>query len=103
MAVIERRAVASGPAAPARADLAVTGMTCAACARRIERRLSKTEGVADANVNFATSRATVHFDPARTGVRQLVEVVRSVGYGAAVPGDGGLSAEDARRAEQRDL
>ncbi|HLM57818.1 MAG TPA: heavy metal translocating P-type ATPase [Pyrinomonadaceae bacterium] len=103
MAVIERGAVAGGPAAPARADLAVTGMTCAACARRIERRLSKTEGVADANVNFATSRATVHFDPARTGVRQLVEAVKSAGYGAAAPEEGAASAEEARRAERRDL
>ncbi|HEV2860486.1 MAG TPA: heavy metal translocating P-type ATPase [Pyrinomonadaceae bacterium] len=100
---MERSAVVIRPAAPARVDLAVTGMTCAACARRIERRLSKAEGVADANVNFATSRATVHFDPARTGARQLVEVVRSVGYGAAFTQEGAAPAEEARRAERRDL
>jgi Cu+-exporting ATPase len=66
-----------------RIDLPVTGMTCAACARRIERRLSKAEGVAEANVNFATGRATVAYDPRRTGVRELLETVRDVGYGTS--------------------
>jgi P-type Cu+ transporter len=42
-----------------RVDLPITGMTCAACARRIERKLSKATGVSSAGVNFATSRATV--------------------------------------------
>ncbi|HEU4596850.1 MAG TPA: heavy metal translocating P-type ATPase [Pyrinomonadaceae bacterium] len=64
-----------------RVDLPVTGMTCAACARRIERRLSKAEGVGSANVNFATGRATVTFDPERTDVGQLVRTVEDVGYG----------------------
>jgi Cu+-exporting ATPase len=64
-----------------RVDLPVTGMTCAACARRVERRLAKTHGVSAANVNFATERATVEYDPARTGVRQLKEAVREIGYG----------------------
>ena len=53
-----------------RVELPVTGMTCVACARRIERRLSKTEGVSAASVNFATGRATVEYDAARTGVRR---------------------------------
>src|SRR5262245_23502769 len=52
-----------------RVDLSVTGMTCAACARRIEKQLSKAPGVRHASVNFATSRATVEYDPAATGVR----------------------------------
>jgi len=39
-------------------DLAVTGMTCAACAARIERRLNRSEGIA-ASVNYATERARV--------------------------------------------
>ncbi|PYS95396.1 MAG: hypothetical protein DMF65_14205, partial [Acidobacteria bacterium] len=56
-----------------RVELAVTGMTCAACARRVERGLSKTPGVGAAHVNFATARATVEYDPRRTDVRRLVE------------------------------
>jgi Cu+-exporting ATPase len=66
-----------------RVDLPITGMTCAACANRIERQLSKQPGVKRAGVNFATSRATVEYDPNATGVRQLIETVNDVGYGTA--------------------
>jgi cation transport ATPase len=41
--------------------LAVTGMTCAACAARIEKKLNRLDGVT-ATVNYATSKATVHID-----------------------------------------
>ncbi|HWK89372.1 MAG TPA: heavy metal-associated domain-containing protein, partial [Longimicrobium sp.] len=40
-----------------RIDLPITGMTCAACARRVETKLSKAPGVRSAGVNFATARA----------------------------------------------
>jgi Cu+-exporting ATPase len=63
-----------------RIDLPITGMTCAACANRIERSLAKAEGVRNANVNFATSRATVEYDPEATGIRQLVATVKDAGY-----------------------
>ena len=49
-----------------RVDLPITGMTCAACAARIERTLGKADGIDEANVNLATERATVQFDPAVT-------------------------------------
>jgi Cu+-exporting ATPase len=68
---------------PERVDLPITGMTCAACARRIERKLSKAPGVNRAGVNFATSRATVEYDPKSTGVRELMEAVKDAGYGTA--------------------
>ena len=61
--------------------LPVTGMTCAACAARIEKNLRRVEGVRDANVNFATGRATVAFDPAATSQDALVGVVEDSGYG----------------------
>jgi Cu+-exporting ATPase len=66
-----------------RVDLPITGMTCAACARRIERKLNRTPGVQRAGVNFATSRATVEYDPQAAGVHQLIEAVREIGYGTA--------------------
>ena len=47
-----------------RVDLALEGMTCAACANRIERKLNKLDGV-DASVNYATEQAAVSFDPAQ--------------------------------------
>ncbi len=66
----------------ARLEIPVTGMTCAACASRIQKGLTKAEGVRDAGVNFATERATVEYDPATATAASLVEAVRSSGYGA---------------------
>ena len=63
-----------------RLTLPVAGMTCAACAGRVERGLAKTEGVEAATVNFATGEAAVTFDPGTTDVRQLAEAVRATGY-----------------------
>ena len=68
-------------AATERVDLPITGMTCAACANRVERALRKETGVRSAGVNLATERATVEFDPSATGVERLVDRVRSAGYG----------------------
>ncbi|MFL6286407.1 MAG: cation transporter, partial [Pyrinomonadaceae bacterium] len=112
---VEEVAATFETAAPARADggslrvdLPLTGMTCAACARRIERRLSKASGVESAAVNFATSRATVEYDPERTGLSELTAAVRDIGYGVldVTAGDARSSLgleEEARRAEARDL
>src|SRR5262245_4141865 len=77
---------ASGPAAPAareRVTLPITGMTCAACAARIEKVLARQEGVGRASVNFATHRASVEYDPARVDTFSLVELIRQLGYGTA--------------------
>lgn len=64
-------------------DLPITGMTCANCARTVERTLSKTDGVGEAAVNYATERATVSYDPATTDVSALIERVSKAGYGVA--------------------
>ena len=64
-----------------RIDLPVSGMTCAACARSIERTLSSTSGVTRANVNLATNTATVEFDPARVRVADFISVIEDLGYG----------------------
>nr|WP_305037671.1 heavy metal translocating P-type ATPase [Meiothermus sp. QL-1] len=62
-------------------ELAITGMTCAACAGRVERALQKTEGVLKASVNLATERASIQYLPALTGPAQLKRAVREAGYG----------------------
>jgi Cu+-exporting ATPase len=80
-----------------RVDLPITGMTCAACARRIERKLGGTPGVSRAGVNFATSRATVEYDPKETGVSQLIEAVREVGYGTAGTARADFIVDDSAR------
>ncbi len=65
-------------------ELDVLGMTCASCANTVERGLKKTAGVSAANVNIATERASVTFDPTVLNVAGLVQRVREVGYDAAV-------------------
>jgi Cu+-exporting ATPase len=87
-------------------DLSVTGMSCAACARRIERQLSRAPGVSQAQVNFATNRARVTFDPEASSVGALVGVVENTGFGAQEvvrPEDALASEEKARAEESRDL
>jgi Cu+-exporting ATPase len=68
------------PTALERASLAVEGMTCASCVRRIERHVAKVPGVTDVSVNLATERANVSFDPATTGIPDLVTAVERAGY-----------------------
>ena len=68
-------------AAAERVDLPVSGMTCAACARTIERTLANAPGVSRANVNLATNTATVEYDASRTGVRDFVGAIEELGYG----------------------
>jgi Cu+-exporting ATPase len=80
-----------------RIDLPVTGMSCAACARRIETALAKAPGVHRAGVNLATSRATVEYDPARAGVRDLVRVVEDAGYGTAGTARADFAVDDSAR------
>jgi Cu+-exporting ATPase len=62
----------------------VTGMTCASCVRRVERALSKKEGVASASVNFAAEKATVEYDPKTTSPDDLINTIEGAGYGTDV-------------------
>jgi len=64
-------------------ELAITGMTCASCAHRIERKLGKLDGVT-ASVNYATEKAHVSF-PADLGTDRLIATVEAAGYAAVVP------------------
>ena len=74
-------------------ELPITGMTCASCANRIERKLNKLEGVS-ATVNYATEKATVEFDAAAVAPEQLVAAVEAAGYQAVVPSTEAAAAED---------
>lgn len=62
--------------------LNITGMSCAACSARIEKKLSRMEGVQNAGVNLTTEKATVEYDPNTVGVSDLIHAVESLGYGA---------------------
>ena len=64
-------------------ELSISGMTCASCANRIERKLNKLEGVT-ATVNYATEKAKVVY-PAGMSTDELVATVEAAGYSARLP------------------
>lgn len=81
-----------------RSDLLVDGMTCAACANRIQRKLNRLDGVSDAQVNYATGRATVRHRPA-VGDDEFQATIEGLGYGVIDPDQ----AEAADVAREHDL
>ena len=83
-------------------DLAVTGMSCAACARRIERQLGRTPGVIAVTVNFATSRARVVTPAGDMQPDKVIGVVEQTGFGAVLitsPADALLAQQNAAQKE----
>ena len=78
-------------------DLAITGMTCASCANRIQRKLNKVEGVT-ASVNYATEKASVTYDES-VSTDLLLATVESAGYGATLPSQ----ADDGREPDGASL
>ena len=88
-----------------RLDLPITGMHCAACAGRIEDALQGLPGVQQAQVNFATEKAAVHFDSAALDGQAIRSKIEEVGYGVlAVDPDDPMDLERlARAADIRDL
>jgi P-type Cu+ transporter len=81
-------------------SLPIEGMTCASCVNRVERFLVRTPGVVEANVNLATERAQVRFDPASVGRIELIHAVEAAGYGVRPETNEGTAGElDAEPAE----
>ncbi|MGP4089379.1 heavy metal translocating P-type ATPase [Streptomyces sp. KR55] len=74
-------------------ELAITGMTCASCVARVERKLGKLPGVS-ATVNLATATAHVTRQNPGVGVEELVAAVEAIGYGAAIPRAEAPAAEE---------
>lgn len=79
-------------------SLSIGGMHCASCSTRIERVLSSTEGVKSAEVNLATERAAVKFDPSLTNVRAIREKIENLGFTSERVG-AGLDEFSRRRQE----
>lgn len=75
--------MATAEAKQSQTSLQITGMTCAACANRIEKGLNKLEGVTEANVNFAMERATVTYDPNKVDVSKMEASIQKLGYDTA--------------------
>lgn len=86
-------------------DLGVEGMTCGACASRLERVLGRVPGVVDARVNYATERAAVDYRGGEVGLAELRRAVEDAGFGVREgrEGDGEAGAEARAAAERRRL
>src|SRR5437899_13063484 len=84
-------------------DLPVTGMTCAGCARTIEKGLSSAPGVWNASVNFATGAAAVDFDPRRSSAQDLTRIVEQLGYHVPAGDSAAIEERDDRELRRRFL
>lgn len=78
-------------------ELSIEGMTCAACATRIEKALNRIPGVTAA-VNFASEKARIHYPPGEMDAAHLIAAVRKAGYEAHEVAEAGREAEKARHA-----
>jgi copper chaperone CopZ len=58
----------------------VIGMSCASCVKKIETVLNKTEGVIDANVNFASEKVTIEYDDEVINMDKMAGIIKSIGY-----------------------
>ncbi|HZB42251.1 MAG TPA: heavy metal translocating P-type ATPase [Ilumatobacter sp.] len=81
-------------------DLDVSGMTCASCAARIERKLNKLDGVS-ASVNYATEKARVDVGSTGLSVDEVIATIESVGYGARVHTTAGATEHTLVRLRRR--
>ncbi len=105
MAVEERKIDTQTAGEERRVSLPIAGMTCASCVRRVERALSKVEGVGSASVNLASERAEVTYDPGKTEPGALQKAVERAGYGVrreetVLPISGMTCASCVRRVER---
>ncbi|TAN44131.1 MAG: copper-translocating P-type ATPase [Nitrospirae bacterium] len=80
-----------------RADLAVTGMTCAACVGTIERALAELNGVIKVSVNIASEKASVEYIPTVTSINAIRDAIRKSGYGAEHTAEEFIDRERERR------
>ena len=92
------RALTAPAAGKASVELSIAGMTCAACATRIEKALNRLPGV-QASVNLATERARIHYAPGEVTPQALTAAVERSGYGATIVSRADDTTERARRAD----
>lgn len=77
------------------------GMTCASCAQTIENAVNKMDGVAVANVNLATEKMAIDYDPVKTSINQIIETVQNSGYSAEIlQSDSKVAYEQAKEKTQ---
>ena len=84
----------------AQTELPLLGMTCANCANTIQRTLRKLPGVADANVNYATERASIRYVPGAVSIADMIGAVRKAGYDVPQASGSSATATNQTDAEQ---
>jgi P-type Cu+ transporter len=85
-----------------KATYAVEGMTCASCVARVEKALSEVEGVLSAEVNLATERATVTYDPELASYDNMARAVDAAGYKLVATAEGGEALDRERRRREHE-
>ena len=85
-----------------RVDINISGMSCAACASRIEKKLNKTSGVFKANVNLATEKAFVEYNTAQINLSEIKKIINSLGF-KAVTEDTMLSIDTEKNIREKEF
>ena len=80
--------------------MGISGMTCAACAVKIERELNKVNGISAATVSLGMEQAIVEFFPQRIKTAQIIEIIRGLGYEAETVDESGRDREREAREEE---
>ena len=78
----------------------ISGMTCASCSARIEKRLNKVDGIQNASVNLATEKAAVEYDDSKIGNADVVKIIAALGYGAQIEENVSRDREKEQREEE---
>ncbi len=86
----------------AKVTIPIGGMTCAACARRVEKAIGKLEGIEDTSVNFATEKATVTYDPQTVRLSVIRGAIEKAGY-EALEVDKADAADEDRVRKQKEI
>lgn len=86
----------------ANVTIPIGGMSCAACAQRVEKAVGRLEGVTSASVNFATEKATVTYDPQKVRLSVIREAIEKAGYKALEINKADAADEDRAR-KQREI
>ena len=75
-------------------NLDIGGMTCQACANRIEKILNKKTAISEASVNFASETAKVSFDDSQTNADEVLDWVKKTGYTAHIQQADAMFSQD---------
>lgn len=88
------RVIETAAEKPGQVDLEISGMSCAACSARVEKKLNSLAGVQTASVNLTTEKARIAYDPGQIKVSDMIAAVEKLGFGAQ-------RQEDVNRAKQQ--